>query len=635
MAEMERDRESGLLLPVPGAVITQLYGPENTDPEVQHLYRKGYHTGIDFSGVPEGTPVLSPAEGTVVIAGQNAGYGECVVLRRDDGSEVLFGHLSSIAVQVGERIAPGQEIGGIGNTGVSTGVHLHLEYREDGVDADPTPMLADGSAAAPAGPRATVTAAVNFRAAPGDDAEILATAPAGSVVTLRRGGWYPVWWEGRSGWMWGSYLQMEGAAATPEQSETPALVPDPPLTTTESPAGTSETLPVPEETATAEQPATPSTGRTTDSANFRSGPGLDQQVLTVLPRGTPVTVTEESGEWLAVQVGDQQGYIHISLVARADQPPPARRGRTIGRPNLRGGPGAEHPVLTVLDPGLSLEVFEEQNEYLAVRVHDLDGFVHRDFVQFEEQDGHLGFFRERAGLAEAVLPPPVDQQIDAGAAGSDKERLAAATWNRYGNLLNLLSNEIKIDPAVAVAVLCVEAGGGAFGPDGRMIIRFENHIFYQQWGRDHPDTFFQHFSFSDEQSWQGHLWRASADDPWQEFHGDQAAEWKVLEFAAGLDDTAAKRSISMGAPQIMGFNCTAIGCESVQEMYDGFAASARAQIIGFFDFVAGGSATAPRVLALQRQDYLTFASLYNGSGQAGVYAGLISGMCDAFRALRP
>ena len=50
MAALDRDPATGLLLPVSGATVTQLYGPEHTDPSVQHLYRKGYHTGIDFSG---------------------------------------------------------------------------------------------------------------------------------------------------------------------------------------------------------------------------------------------------------------------------------------------------------------------------------------------------------------------------------------------------------------------------------------------------------------------------------------------------------------------------------------------------------------------------------------------------------
>jgi hypothetical protein len=283
---------------------------------------------------------------------------------------------------------------------------------------------------------------------------------------------------------------------------------------------------------------------------------------------------------------------------------------------------------------MALEVFEEQTEYLRVRVDGIEGFVHREFIRIGDRAIPAGFLRARPDLVAVPLEVPLPQQIDRNAAASNAERLAADTWNRYGNLLTVLSGELGIDPAAAVAVLGVEAGGQAFGPSGRMIIRFENHIFYDQWGQFHPDTFFQHFAFSPNQSWQGHGWRPSPARDWQEFHGDQAAEWRVFEFACGLDDTAAKRSISMGAPQIMGFNSTAVGCETVQEMFDCFAGSERDQIIGFFDFVAGGTTDSARVLALQQQDFFTFAALYNGSGQASTYAGLIRDMVDAFHRVR-
>ena len=167
-----------------------------------------------------------------------------------------------------------------------------------------------------------------------------------------------------------------------------------------------------------------------------------------------------------------------------------------------------------------------------------------------------------------------------------------------------------------------------------MILRFENHIFYDEWGARPPDTFAQHFRFDDDQPWQGHRWRPSAAEPWRECHEDQQGEWQVFAFACGLDDTAAKRAISMGAPQIMGFNCTAIGYESVAEMFDAFSRSAQAQLIGFFDFVHGASAAAPRMLALQREDFHAFAALYNGSGQAAMYAGMMRNAFTAFQRLR-
>src|SRR6185437_10137837 len=110
------------------------------------------------------------------------------------------------------------------------------------------------------------------------------------------------------------------------------------------------------------------------------------------------------------------------------------------------------------------------------------------------------------------------------------------------------------------------------------IIRFENHIFFDEWGAQSPEVFARYFLFGPDARWQGHLWRPSSTEAWREFHGDQQSEWRVFELACGLDDTAAKRAISMGAPQIMGFNYGAIGYGSVQEMFDAFSRSERAQL---------------------------------------------------------
>ncbi len=82
-------------------------------------------------------------------------------------------------------------------------------------------------------------------------------------------------------------------------------------------------------------------------------------------------------------------------------------------------------------------------------------------------------------------------------------------------------------------------------------------------------------------------------------------------------------SISMGAPQIMGFNFASLGYTKVQDMFDRFSNSVHAQLIGVFDFVRRTGAASPALVALQRRDYLTFASIYNGSGNAPTYSSII------------
>src|SRR5690606_24417407 len=102
---------------------------------------------------------------------------------------------------------------------------------------------------------------------------------------------------------------------------------------------------------------------------------------------------------------------------------------------------------------------------------------------------------------------------------------------------------------------------------------FENHIFYKYWGQHHPDQFQQHFSFDPQKRWQKHQWRPSPQAPWSDFHGAQSREWEAFNFANALDGRAAKLSISMGAPQIMGFNYTTLGYGSVEEMFEAFSTS--------------------------------------------------------------
>jgi murein DD-endopeptidase MepM/ murein hydrolase activator NlpD len=209
----------------------------------------------------------------------------------------------------------------------------------------------------------------------------------------------------------------------------------------------------------------------------------------------------------------------------------------------------------------------------------------------------------------------------------------ANNWNNFGNLMSTLSNRLNIPVAGLIAVLVAESSGRVFGADGRMIIRFENHLFYRSWGEKNADTYNKFFRFdtsSPKNNWKNHQWRPNAESDWQNFHGTQSKEWDVLAFARALDDTAALSSISMGAPQTMGFNYKLLGYESVQHMFDSFSRSAHAQLLGMFDFVKGPGTTSPAIKALQAKDYLTFASTYNGPGNADTYRGIIQARADMY-----
>jgi len=94
------------------------------------------HSGSDFAG-PHGTPIYSTAEGVITHAGWQSGYGRLIKVQHAFGIETRYAHLSRIRVNVGQRVSRGQRIGDMGNTGRSTGTHLHYEVRVNGRAINP------------------------------------------------------------------------------------------------------------------------------------------------------------------------------------------------------------------------------------------------------------------------------------------------------------------------------------------------------------------------------------------------------------------------------------------------------------------------------------------------------------------
>ncbi|GGD31624.1 M23 family metallopeptidase [Sinisalibacter lacisalsi] len=94
------------------------------------------HAGVDMAG-PVGTPIYAPADGVITHAGWQSGYGRLITIKHDFGIETRYGHLSAVKVKVGQRVSRGERIGDMGNTGRSTGPHLHYEIRVSGKPIDP------------------------------------------------------------------------------------------------------------------------------------------------------------------------------------------------------------------------------------------------------------------------------------------------------------------------------------------------------------------------------------------------------------------------------------------------------------------------------------------------------------------
>lgn len=94
------------------------------------------HNGTDFAG-PIGTPIYATADGVVTHAGWSSGYGRLIKIRHEFGIETRYAHLNAMDVTVGQRVSRGERIGAMGNSGRSTGPHLHYEVRVGGAPVNP------------------------------------------------------------------------------------------------------------------------------------------------------------------------------------------------------------------------------------------------------------------------------------------------------------------------------------------------------------------------------------------------------------------------------------------------------------------------------------------------------------------
>jgi murein DD-endopeptidase MepM/ murein hydrolase activator NlpD len=103
------------------------------------------HTGIDISA-PMGTGVKATADGIVMRANWNFGYGRCVIVDHGNGYQTLYGHLSRIDVIEGQEIRQGEVVGLVGTSGKSTGPHLHYEVHVHSTPVNPYRFLSQASA---------------------------------------------------------------------------------------------------------------------------------------------------------------------------------------------------------------------------------------------------------------------------------------------------------------------------------------------------------------------------------------------------------------------------------------------------------------------------------------------------------
>ncbi|OZG72451.1 ligand-binding protein SH3 [Hahella sp. CCB-MM4] len=440
---------------------------------------------------------------------------------------------------------------------------------------------------------------LNVRSQPNTNSRILGEIASGTLVEVvgQKSGWFEIQYQGRPAFVYGDYIQLDNDIPRQIGVVTASLL------------------------------------------NVRSRPAVSAEVIGTLGSGTVVPVVSSQSGWLEIPFHGSLGYCSASYIELHRQGQRRQGVVSASLLNVRSNPTSEAPVLGQLRRQAEITVESTLGAWHEISFNNSRGYVAAQYIKLlpeKEVTPSIPIAAnelDEALSSDAVTAPVGGDQRFSPAnqlpvSGSAEERKVASTWNKYGGLLAQLSDTEGVDEACSVAVLCVESSGEGFDPDNqnRMVIRFENHKFWKYWGKTDPARYRQHFTYDANQVWKGHQWRKSPGDHWQIFHGIQKAEWEVLEFARSIDNDAALMSISMGGPQIMGFNYEALGFRSVQEMYNAFSADMGAQITGMFDFMS-----AAMIRYLQVLNFVGFAGLYNGSGQKDIYGRRIKNFYDAFK----
>ena len=134
---VEQENGTRLSWPLERGLLTSAFGPRQ-DPFDRRL--KSFHWGIDLAAPPN-EPILAAFPGTVVSCGWSGLLGKAVRIRHARGVETVYGHLEDILVQPGQRLQRGEVIGLLGETGHTTGHHLHFALRIGGQNTDPMPYM--------------------------------------------------------------------------------------------------------------------------------------------------------------------------------------------------------------------------------------------------------------------------------------------------------------------------------------------------------------------------------------------------------------------------------------------------------------------------------------------------------------
>ncbi len=350
--------------------------------------------------------------------------------------------------------------------------------------------------------------------------------------------------------------------------------------------------------------------------NIRDEASTKSNVVGKLRKNDIVEIIDIGDKWYEIKHANGSAFVFAKFVK-----PLLKSGFVNANLlNIRSLPNRNAEKIGRLKRNNKVIIIEEVDSWYKIKYKQGFGYVFGKFIEVKAKKPKKTFLFKDESLNKIAVEPEHKLAVE----GNRIEKIVRTTYNKYGNLLEHLSNKLGIELAAAVAVLSVESGGVGI-KDGRALIRFENHLFYKYWGKFNQKEYYKHFKFAAGKNWLGHKFRENSRDDWQNFHGEQDEEYKVLNFARNIDDDKALLSISMGLPQILGSNASIIGYDSVQEMFNNFNKDIRYHIFALFDFFS------PRMVKyLRKKEFVNFAKYYNGRGQARRYGKFIQDYYEAF-----
>ena len=389
---------------------------------------------------------------------------------------------------------------------------------------------------------------------------------------------------------------------------------------------------------------------TTKTLNVRDQPNTQSNIVGKVYNNDIVEIIKEYSYWHKISYNGSAAFIYKKFVTtniennesqetneNNDDPKPVqiiKKGKvTVNDLNIRNKPdSSDSDILGEVNKGDIVNITEDLTKWYKIDHNGKEAYVFKKYVNTNYEndtpsDGDESkYLYQREDLARVKLEPKRTISVP-----SDyKEKIAATTWNKYGGLIQVISDELEFEVESALAVLCVESGGKGF-VDDRMIIRFENHVMDIYWGKKgFEKEFAEYFDYDRKSRRNDHRFRVSKKSDWEKCHSSQDMEWKVFEHAKKLSEKHAIYSISMGAPQVMGFNYKSIGYSSPQEMFKFFNKDIRYHLLALFDFC---KYRPQRIEYLQKKDFYSFSKEYNGTSAPKQYEKRIKEYYQIFKKL--